>query len=241
MRLQTAEHWALLFDFDGTLVQLKRRPDNVRLSERARRTLERLVSNRTNFVAIVSGRRYRTLRDMVGIAGVHYFGLHGAEREGESTAVCEEQKRALLRAKRVAGLQLETLPGIWIEDKGITFAVHYRDAGATTIQAAERVLTHLLAPLHHALQVLRGNKVWEVLPKGISGKGGAVRAIVDALPPGTVTIYVGDDETDEAAFAVLKKEITVRVGRTRTTRAHFYVRNPTDVLHLLSRLEKGLP
>lgn len=241
MRLQTAEHWALLFDFDGTLVQLRRRPDDVRLTEGVRRSLERLVSKRTNFVAIVSGRKYRNLRDKVGIAGVHYFGLHGAEREGESTAVCEEQKRALLHAKRVAGLQLKSLPGIWIEDKGITFAVHYRDAGATTIQAAERVLTHLLAPLHHALQVLRGNKVWEVLPKGIWGKGGAVRAILDALPPGTVTIYVGDDDTDEAAFAVLKKEITVRVGRTRTTRAHFYVRNPTEVLQLLSRLEKGLP
>lgn len=239
-RLQAAKHWALLLDFDGTLAYLKRRPGNVRLSERVKRTLERLVANRTHFVAIVSGRSYRTLRDMVGIAGVHYYGLHGAEREGQSTAVGKEQKRALLRAKRLARFQLEALPGIWIEDKGISFAVHYRDASRSTIQAAERELSHLLASLGHALHVLRGNRVWEVLPKGISGKGGAVRAILDALPSGTLTVYVGDDETDEAAFAVLKKEITVRVGRTRKTRAHFYVRNPTEVLHFLSRLEKAL-
>jgi trehalose-6-phosphatase len=52
---------------------------------------------------------------------------------------------------------------------------------------------------------------------------------------------VGDDVTDETAFAALNDQITVKVGRTRGTLAHFYVRNPAEVCRFLSRLETLLP
>jgi trehalose 6-phosphate phosphatase len=54
-------------------------------------------------------------------------------------------------------------------------------------------------------------------------------------------IYVGDDLTDEPAFKVLRKGITVLVGRRRPTNAHFWLKNPSRVSVFLERLERLLP
>ena len=124
-----------------------------------------------------------------------------------------------------------------MEDKGLSFALHYWKARPATVRAAELALREILAPAIGVLHVLNGNKVWEVMPNEIPGKGVAVRALLETLPENTLGIYVGDDVTDETAFAALKDQITVKVGRTRGTLAHFYVRNPAEVSRFLSRLE----
>ena len=128
-----------------------------------------------------------------------------------------------------------------MEDKGLTFTLHYWEARPATIRAADLALREILAPARGVLHVLDGNRVWEVMPKEIPGKGVAVRAFLATLPENTLGIYVGDDVTDETAFAALNDQITVKVGRTRGTLAHFYVRNPAEVFRFLSRLETLLP
>jgi trehalose 6-phosphate phosphatase len=236
-RLNSAQGCALFLDLDGTLVPLRPRPADVQLSRQTRKILALLQRHKNLHLSFVSGRQLKVLRNIIAMDQVHYVGLHGAEREHESVRMSRESTRALARAKRFAQKQLHGLPGIWMEDKGLSFALHYWKARPATVRAAELALREILAPAIGVLHVLNGNKVWEVMPNEIPGKGVAVRALLDTLPENTLGIYVGDDVTDETAFAALKDQITVKVGRTRGTLAHFYVRNPAEVSRFLSRLE----
>ncbi|MFZ3200225.1 MAG: trehalose-phosphatase [Candidatus Acidiferrales bacterium] len=240
-RLRSAKRWMLLLDFDGTLVNMRSRPEDVRMPQRVKRILERLVRHPGLIVAIVSGRKVRELRKLIGVAGLHYFGLHGAEGETERTALSKTEKAALGRSKRSARARLKGVAGIWIEDKGAAFAIHYRGANPAAAAAAKAALCELLAPMRDDLYVLNGKKVWEVLPRGLSGKGAAVAELVDGQPGKVAAVYVGDDYTDEGAFQALADQITVRVGEKRGTKAHFYLRKPADVLRFLARIEREAP
>jgi trehalose 6-phosphate phosphatase len=240
-RLHGAKRWAFFLDFDGTLVKLRRRPSEVRMSARAGRVVKLLAAHTGVTVAIVSGRRLRDLRKLVGLERLRYFGLQGAEREGEPAKIGKQATLALEGAKRNAQIQLESIAGIWIEDKGLSFAVHYRGANRAAAARAGAALGRIAAARGDALHVLNGSRVWEVLPAEIPGKSSAVEAVLGELPAETAAVYIGDDGTDEVAFAVLLNEITVRVGRESSTRARYYVRTPADVLRLLARMEKELP
>jgi trehalose 6-phosphate phosphatase len=239
-RLRAAERWAFFLDFDGTLVNLRNRPGDVRMPAQAGRILQRLVTHTNVFVAIVSGRSLKDLRRLVNVNGLHYFGLHGAERDGKLATLSSKARAALQSAKRAARLHLGVIRGIWIEDKGLSFSVHHRDADAPAFARADAALADLVATWGDALHILNGSRVWEVLPREIPGKFAAVEEVLRKLPADIAVVYIGDDGTDEMAFAVLPNQITVRVGREPTTCARYYVRTPADVLRLLARMEKEL-
>lgn len=239
-RIHAAQYCALLLDFDGTLVRLKRRPRDVRLPIRTRQLLERLALRRNLYVAIISGRDLPGLRSVAGVRGVHYFGSHGAQREGKLTILSEKGSLALLRARCVARERLAGLAGISIEDKGLSLAIHYRGASVNTSRAAALITRRILAPLRDSLYLMEGLKVWEILPRELPGKGAAAKGLVEWLPEGSLTVYIGDDDTDETAFAALPHEITVRVGKKSGTRANFYLGGPGEVLRFLARFEREL-
>lgn len=239
-RLRKSKKSAFLLDCDGTLVPLKRHPADVRVPPQVKEVLGRLVGNPRLFVAIVSGRRVRDLKALLDVKGLRYFGLHGAEWDRGSARVKPVTLAAIRAAKRAARRNLHALPGIWVEDKDLTFSVHYRQAKPAARMAASLVLAKLLEHWGDAFHVLHGNRVWEVLPKEVAGKSSAVLGILKNLPRGTPAIYIGDDGTDELAFKALPRHITVRVGHHRNTHARYYVRTPADVARLLARLETEL-
>jgi trehalose 6-phosphate phosphatase len=239
-RIRNAKLCAVLLDFDGTLVKLQRRPWDVRVPQRTKRLLERLAGHPKLFVAIVSGRRRQDLQTRIGIETLHFIGLHGAEGEGKYAKISSAAANCLARAERAAREQMSAMRGMRVENKGLSFAVHYREASATTARAAKACLLELVAPLKHTLRVLDGAMVWEVLPNEIRGKGGAVRDLLSKLPHGTPAIYIGDDGTDESAFRALNGQITVRVGKTPGSHAKYYLRNPSDVIRFLLRFEEQL-
>lgn len=240
-RVRSASQCALFLDFDGTLVGLQSRPGDVVLAARTRNVLRNLLRRSNVFIAIVSGRRIGRLQRMVALEGVHYFGLHGAEREGKTLTLRSDSIDAIGRASRSAQSRLEGLRGVWIEDKEVSFAVHYRKARRATALAAHLILTAALAPHLHSIRVLDGERVWEILPREIPGKGPTVRELMGGLPKGALAVYAGNDDTDEPAFAAMPDQITVRVGPRCGTNADFYLRNPAEVLRFLSRLEEELP
>ncbi|HKV04894.1 MAG TPA: trehalose-phosphatase [Candidatus Acidoferrales bacterium] len=239
-QLLAADRWALFLDFDGTLVNLRPRPDDVRVQPRVKQIIQRFVGHANCFVAIVSGRRVKDLQGLIGVEGLHYIGLHGAERDDRAAPLSAIARLALGRAKRAARRDLSRLPGIWVEDKGLGFSVHHRAAGAATSQSARESLAKLLAPWGDALHVLNGSRVWEVLPSEIPGKAAAVQETLSQLPADAGVVYIGDDGTDEMAFAVLANQVTVRVGHWRGSHARYYLRSPADVLRFLARLEGEL-
>jgi trehalose-phosphatase len=236
-RLDATKTCALFLDLDGTLVPLRPRPADVQLSRQTRRILKLLQGHTHLHLAFVSGRQLKVLRSIIGMDQVHYVGLHGAECEDKSLDMSKESVRALSAAKRAVKKQLHKYPGIWIEDKGLSFGVHYWRAKPATVRAAKLALNQILVPMPGNLHILNGKKVWEVMPKEIPGKGVAVRALLNRLPENTLGIYVGDDVTDETAFAALNDQITVKVGKMPGTQAHFYLRDPAEVQRFLTHLE----
>lgn len=239
-RIRAADNWALFLDFDGTLVNLQPRPRDAELPQSGKQVLRNLVRHPNLFIAIVSGRRAEQLLRRVGVEGIHYCGLHGGERDAKPPALTEKGLRAIDRAKREARSQVQGLPRIWLEDKGPSFAIHYRGARRRTVAKAESILLSILEPLHHSLRALNGEKVWEVLPAEIPGKGATVHELFAKLPSGTLAVCLGNDDTDEDAFAALDGQVTIQVGQRRATNARYYLRDPRDVLRFLTRFEKEL-
>jgi trehalose 6-phosphate phosphatase len=229
----------LFLDFDGTLASIRRNPDQVWLGKGVRSVVSRLARHARVTLCLISGRRLADLRRRAPVPGARYIGLHGGERDsGEGPG--REAREILRRLARRATQLLQHLPGIWVEDKGISFVVHYRDAPRASIRRARDVVRETVDLCKAHVRVLDGKKVWEVLPRAVAGKGAAVRALLAELPAPALPLYVGDDVTDESAFAALRRGITVRVGPPHPTRARFRLRDPEEVRVFLERLEREI-
>jgi trehalose 6-phosphate phosphatase len=88
--------------------------------------------------------------------------------------------------------------------------------------------------------MVRGHKVWELLPRQIRGKGAAVSALLASLPRPTLPIFVGDDATDESAFRALPRGLTIRVGKHPRTAARFRLQSPDEVKMFLLKLKAAI-
>lgn len=233
--LSSAKHMALFLDFDGTLVPLRRRSSDVEpLDLPLRRVLRRLAGHKRLAVFVISGRPLVELRKLVPVPRVHLLGLHGWE--GRAVPPLKEERRRLRRAKRLLHHRLPENPEIWVEDKGLGLAVHYRGAASSTLQRARPIVAEVLRILGPQIHVMRGHKVWEFLPRQINGKGAAVCALLSKMPAHPLPIFVGDDVTDESAFRALRRGLTIHVGKGRRTLARYLLRNPEEVEAFLHRL-----
>ncbi len=234
--VRLAEHLVLWLDFDGTLVRLRRRPDEVWLDDSTRRVLRRLACHPRVTLCVISGRRRADVRRRVRVRGARYLGLHGWEQKG-GVRKPRLSQRPLQAARRLIEPRLRGLRSIWVENKKLSFVVHYRGASPGAVRRAEAVLGEELERFGSQLGQLAGKKIWEVLPREIEGKGSAVRSLLAHFPRAVLPIYVGDDTTDESAFAVLRRGLTVRVGAPRSTGARFFLRNSEEVMSFLEKLE----
>jgi trehalose-phosphatase len=142
----------------------------------------------------------------------------------------------VLQAKRLLAARLKDVAGIRIEDKNLCFTVHYRGVSSRNVGRARAILGAVLAPFGSAIRMLEGKKVWEILPTEAGGKGVAVQDALAKLHSRVLPIYIGDDVTDEYAFAALPQGLTVRVGRPGRTKARYWLRNPSEVKEFLARL-----
>lgn len=201
-----------------------------------RHVLRRLACHPRVKVFIVSGRRLADVRRRVGISRITYLGLHGWEHgRGRPSGI--RLHRFMQRLRREVESKLAGVEGVWIEDKYVGFVVHGRYAPARERRTARTALKQSLAQIESRVRVLKGKNVWEVLPVEVQGKGAAVRSLLEGLDRSALPVYVGDDLSDESAFEVLPRGITVHVGTPRGTRARFSLRDPNEVRDFLERLE----
>jgi trehalose-phosphatase len=244
-RLQAARTVRLFLDFDGTLAPIRTAPGAVTLSVGTRRALGTLVRHGRVHTAIVSGRRRADLIEHINLQRpehlhhLEYWGLYGWERR-EGRALSADARLAVTRARDRLVPRLADLPGVRLEDKTFGISIHFRGAAPTAVRQARARLTRVLAGHGGDLHILTGDKTWNVLPLEVGGKGAAMRHALAHTRPSCLPIYVGDDETDEPAFAASSAGITVRVGAARGTRARFWVSNPLQVRRLLERLDGEL-
>jgi len=236
-RVREASSIALFLDFDGTLAPLEEDPGAAGMNRVARVALMRLAGNPGVRVCVISGRRLADLRARVGVPGVEYVGVHGGD--APDTAFPPEVMRIVAGARgQLASCLNGAGCGIQIEDKGEAFAVHHRGARAPEIAHAREILDRVVEKFAGALRVVAGDRVWEVLPREIRGKGHAARRQWRLRSAGALPIYNGNDSTDEAAFDALAPGLTARVGTARQTRARYFLRNPAEVARFLEKLEE---
>ena len=234
--IRSAQRVALFMDFDGTLVALRRRPSDVKpLDLPLRRLLRRLAGHQVLNLFVISGRPLTQLRRLVPVRAVQLFGLYGWE--GRDVPPLKVERRLLQVAKQLLEKCLAKTPKVWLEDKVLGIAVHYRGAPPRSVPRARAIVQAVLGAVGPQVHMVRGHKVWELLPRQISGKGTAVAALLSKLPEPTLAIFVGDDTTDESAFKVLLRGLTIRVGESRRTQARYFLRNPQEVKMFLLKLE----
>jgi trehalose 6-phosphate phosphatase len=238
-RIRVAGDIRLFLDFDGTLVPICPSPNEVTLPEGVRRILDRLNRHPRVHVALVSGRRNASLRKYVRVPRIQLLGLYGWERNG-AFVVPDRTRRALPKIRSVLGLLPAKFPGISIEEKGVSFGIHFRGASPRVARGAQIWARKFLTGIRADFSVIHGNRAWEIVPRQVKGKGLALRAFIKDLRTPFLPIYLGDDLTDESAFKVLRRGITIRVGHGAQTNAHFSLRDPGEVHGFLEKLEKEL-
>jgi trehalose 6-phosphate phosphatase len=234
---------ALFLDFDGTLVEIAERPEAVVVEPGLSDTLAALRDGLGGALALVSGRSIRTLD---GFLDPHRFdaaGLHGVEyRLVGRLSPCRPEEHPKLRAA-IASLpeRLPPHPGVLVEDKGCSVVLHWRLAPEHEDEVM-RVATGLAEAVGAEYRLQRGKAVAEILPARAS-KGGIIEFFLDQPPfAGRKPIFVGDDTTDHAAFAVLPdfKGIGYSVGGI-VPGASFNFDGPKDVRMWLEDMSRGVP
>lgn len=238
--IRASRHLLIVLDFDGTLVHIAPRPDQVRIAPNILRMLKSLAKNPRVTLAVISGRRRVELRRHIGIRNIRYLGMYGWEN-GKKRMLPSSAMTALLRVRTNLLADLSGFPGVWIEHKDCGFSIHLLAAKPAVRRRIRRHVRLLLRAHRHALHPFENLRDIEIIPLCIQDKGAAVRILLadpacrDALP-----IYIGDDLSDEPAFAALRSGISVLAGKPRRTCARFHLRGPAGVVAALARLEEAL-
>jgi trehalose 6-phosphate phosphatase len=218
------------FDYDGVLAPVVRDPGGARMARPTRRLLARLAHAWP--VAVVSGRAYvDTLRLSEAVAP-HVVGNHGYELL-HARRVPRPVEAQVAGWRATLERELASIRGWFIEDKRSTLAIHY--GLERRWRAAEAAVYRAASQLEGA-RMVKGKKVLNVLPAAFPNKGDAVVALLARLDL-DVALYLGDDVTDEDAFAIGPPRVVgVRVGRGRRTAAPWRIAGQEQVDELLEIL-----
>lgn len=216
-------------DFDGTLAPIVDDPSAARALPAAAETLVALADVPDTTVALVSGRALEVLRELSAMPPtVHLVGSHGAEFD---SGFVQEFDHALL-ARIVAELQTISVgkPGVSVETKPASVALHVRNASATDAEAA--LDEARLAARTWDAHVTAGKAVLEFAVVA-TDKGAAVDVLREQSDA-TAVVFLGDDVTDENAFRRMRTgDVGIKVGPGETLAA-FRIDTPDDVAEVLA-------
>ncbi len=240
-------------DFDGTLADLAPTPADAVMTPEVGQALAALAAHPRATVAVVSGRRIADVRARTHDVADYVGGLHGLEIEGPTGSFLHPAlgrlQPVIADIRHRAAALLAWCPEVVLEDKTYALTCHVRQvppdrAGRVLGQFVEVAQPALDADL---LRVLPGAQALELLPAVDWHKGKAVewiRSVVDLGPTaGTGVVYLGDDRTDEDAFATLSdRGFSIGVGdRPHDRLIRFRLQGPASVGRLLAGLRAGLP
>jgi trehalose 6-phosphate phosphatase len=226
-----ADRLLVTSDFDGTLSPIVNNPADARPLPDAAATLVALAELPGTATALISGRALSVLRELSGMpASVHMVGSHGAEFD---TGFAHRIDTALL-ATITAELQAIAAdrPGVAVEAKPASVALHVRNAGPADAEAA--LAQARTAAKAWPAELTEGKAVLEFAVIS-TDKGEAIDVLRKELDASTV-VYFGDDVTDEKAFRRLgTTDVGVKVGPGDTL-AGYRVQQPEDVAAALKYL-----
>ena len=234
---------AIFLDYDGTLTAIVARPELAVLDEPMRASLAELSGLLP--VAIISGRDRADVEDLVALPDLVYAGSHGFDIAGPGGLKREYEAAAdfvpaLDEAEKRLRAALGDIDGVLIERKRYAIAVHYRLVAECQTAAVEQGFDAVLSEVGN-LRRTAGKKVFEMRPKLAWDKGKAVLWLLAELGldrPDILPVYIGDDETDEDAFAALAgRGIGILVADApQKTYAEYRLESPAAVGLFLRRI-----
>jgi trehalose 6-phosphate phosphatase len=234
---------AILLDVDGTLLDIAPTPLEVVVPPSLAQTLAAVSERMGGAVALVSGRPIAEMDAFFSPLRLPAIGGHGAEMRPLANGEIVDKRSKWIepvfkqRLKDIAARH----PGVLVEDKGYSIALHYRQAPKQGIALVHDVRHAFKAWADRSFELLAGKAVLEIKLAAFN-KGTAVRELM-TYPPfvGRAPIFVGDDRTDEDAFKVVPDfhGHAMSVGR-RLPWVEGYFRSPAEVRQWLELLSGGM-
>lgn len=208
---------AVFLDFDGTLVDFAAKPEGVVVSPDLKALLTQLHSATSGALALVTGRSLESLDSLIDNAELCAAGCHGAEwRQGGTAGAVDATQAQALDVTRAALEDFATEHGLRIEHKPYSLALHFRHAPDLEPKVDEWLANNMSAQAE--LRVIGGKFIREVQLQGVD-KGTAVERFMSTSPfAGRTPVFVGDDVTDEDAFAwvTTAEGVAIKVGEGET-------------------------
>jgi trehalose 6-phosphate phosphatase len=222
----------LAFDFDGTLAPIVKDRDGAWMRQR---THELFIGVCDLYpCAVISGRSQADVASRLKPARVKYVvGNHGLEPGANKP----EFEADVARSLPLLTTELAGEPGVDIEDKRYSLAIHYRRARHR--RSARQAILDAVNALPMPMRVVGGKCVVNVIPAGAPSKGDALLALRDAERADTA-LYVGDDVTDEDVFQLDQpgRLVSIRVRESAFSAASYFIPHQRDIDRLLSQLVK---
>ena len=246
----------LFLDYDGTLTPIVRTPKDALMPPETKKILRRLSKTATCRIAVISGRGLQEIKKLVGIRDIVYAGNHGFELEGpklkHKVPLPRNYKTTCEKLKTDLKKNSASIKGVYLEDKGVCFAVHYRLVKEKDIPAVKSIFREITdaALDENKIRITSGKMVFEIRPPVDWDKGRVVAWLLNKRSHAfrdrpTFPVYIGDDLTDEDAFKSLKKSgLTIVVGKTKLSNAEYYVYDTKQVavfLEMMLNAAKKLP
>ena len=207
--------WCLFLDVDGTLVELTDTPSQTQADPEIVSLLREVAERLGGALALVSGRRIRTLDELFAPLRLPAAGLHGVERRKADGSIqgASFVDSQLDGARAAIKALVDSHPGTLFEEKDRTIAVHFRMAPQSE-QIVRESIIDIAKPLGSNYHIQEGSMVLEIKPKGFS-KAAAIKAFLKEPPfTGRTPVFVGDDLTDQEGLRAVEDQggISIAVG-----------------------------
>ena len=236
---------AVFLDYDGCLTPIVKNPEDAILSADMKQALQQLADVCT--VAVVSGRDRANVANLVNLDNLYFAGSHGFDITGPNNLQTEPGGAAaalpaLDKAEKTLTENLKHIKGSLVERKKYAIAVHYRNVAENQVAELTQLVEETIAQ-HPELKKGLGKKIIELKPNLDWHKGKAVLWLLKELNldnADIVPVYIGDDITDEDAFASLQNQgLTILVGQhDDQTAAHYRLENVDAVQEFLTELKR---
>lgn len=238
---------SLFLDYDGTLAPIVTDPARAIPVAEVPATIDLLVSSKARIVvAIVTGRRIDEVRKLLGLqspalfSGVHGMEFTGRQGKNEFIAPALACRPSLARVRRWLQRNVPPERGFRIEDKVVAVGLHCREADPVESRTLGKKFAAFVERETPDLKLLHLKMLLEAVPRA-AGKGRAVKRLTRRIRKSYVTVYFGDDTTDEDAFGALgDQDIGILVGAKRPSLARYRVAGPRAVARELESLVSAL-
>jgi trehalose 6-phosphate phosphatase len=231
----------LFLDIDGTLLDLAETPDSVRVDCAISTLLSALARRLGGATALITGRTIADADQLFPGLSLPVAGQHGLERRGADGVLHTHGEGppgyGWLHGE-LARL-VERHDGLWLEDKGATLALHYRQAPglASYVHRTVRALAATSGAAGAEWRLQPGKCVVEIKPAGRDKGAAILDYMAESTFAGRLPVFVGDDQTDEFGFAAVARlgGWAVKVG-PGLTHAMYRLPDVNAVRHWLAAL-----